>query len=410
MLNWSRLFLLVVPVLALPADPEAATTTTKSGDKGNASCSATGTSFKAVNEKGLVDPWKFADGKAVASADDWACRQAEMSKIMQQFELGDYPGKPDSVKASMSGTSMSLTIKVGSNTKTINVNITKPTGGSGAAPAIIGVGGMSIPVPAGVGKINFDNNACAAQKNPGSHGTGWFFDLLGQTHSAGATTAWAWCVGRIIDGLEQLGADKTGIDPKRLGVTGCSRNGKGAFVVGALEKRIALTLPQESGSGGAASWRVSDSEKAKGKKIQTADEIITENAWFSPRFNQFVKSTNTIPEDHHFLAAMVAPRGLFVMENDIDWLGPVSTTVCMRAGRQIYKALGVGSNMGFSLVGKHAHCSFPQAQTDDLNSYINTFLLQKGKTNDVEKTPTDVPMADWVGKWSKAPSINLNKA
>ena len=58
---------------------------------------------------------------------------------------------------------------------------------------------------------------------------------------------------RIIDALEATPAVK--IDPKRVAVTGCSRNGKGAFVAGAFEPRIALTIPQESGSGGAACWR-----------------------------------------------------------------------------------------------------------------------------------------------------------
>jgi hypothetical protein len=361
---------------------------------------ATASSYATVNEKGLNDPWKFADGKAVTTAADWTCRQAEMSKMLQQYELGDYPGPPDSLTASLSGTTLTLNIKVGSNSKTVTTTFSK--GSSGAA--IIGVGGISVPVPGTVGKINFGNDACAAQTNPSSHGSGWFFDLHGKSHSAGATTAWAWCVGRIIDGLEQLGVDKTGIDPKKLGVTGCSRNGKGAFMVGALEKRIALTIPQESGSGGAACWRISDSEKSKGKNIQTASQIVTENAWFSPKFNSFTKATSTIPEDHHFLAALVAPRGLFVIENDIDWLGPVSTTACMKAGRQIYKQLGVGPNMGFSLVGGHSHCSFPSATTANLNSYINTFLLGQGPTNDVETSKATVSMSEWTGSWSAGPT------
>jgi hypothetical protein len=122
-----------------------------------------------------------------------------------------------------------------------------------------------------------------------------------------------------VDALEQVNAT-SGIDTTRLGVTGCSRNGKGAFIVGALVKRIALTLPQESGSGGAACWRISDSQHSAGKNIQTAGEIVGENVWFSKNFDQYSKATSTVPEDHHMLAALIAPRGLFVIENDIDWL------------------------------------------------------------------------------------------
>ncbi|CAK7206979.1 hypothetical protein SEUCBS139899_009786 [Sporothrix eucalyptigena] len=363
--------------------------------------------YAAVDNAQLPDPWVFANGKPVVTNDDWACRTQEMSKIMQQFELGALPPAPDSVTATMSGGSMSLTIKVGSNSKTISVSLSKGSGGGASgSPAIITVGGSSIPIPGTVGKINFGNDACAAQANPASHGTGWFFDLHGKTHPAGALTAWAWCVGRIIDGLEQLGSDKTGIDPKKLGVTGCSRNGKGAFLVGTLEPRIALTLPQESGSGGAASWRVSDSEKAKGKSIQTAHQIIRENAWFSHNFDPYVNKTNELPEDHHFLPALIAPRGLFVMENDIDWLGPVSTTVTMKAGRMIYDALGVRSNMGFALVGGHSHCAFPSSSQADLTSYINHFLLGTGKTSDAEISPANVTMADWISKWSATPKLS----
>ncbi|KAK1750380.1 hypothetical protein QBC47DRAFT_438703 [Echria macrotheca] len=393
-------YLIVALVATRPASAAAA--------RRDTTCDAAPATYTSISDPGLPDPWKFASGKSVASADDFACRQAEMSRIMQQFELGDLPPAPDLVTATMSGTSMSLSIKVGSNTKTVSVSITKPsTAGASGGPAIIAVGGASIPIPSGMGRIAFGNDACAAQQNPSSHGTGWFFDLHGKTHSAGATLAWAWCVGRIIDGLEQLGPAKTGIDTKKLGVTGCSRNGKGAFMVGAFEKRIALTIPQESGSGGAASWRISDSEFAKGKSIQTAHQIVRENAWFSPRFTEFVNKTNTLPEDHHFLPALVAPRGLFVIENDIDWLGPVSTTVAMKAGRMIYDALGVKGNMGFSLVGGHSHCSFPSATSADLTSFINRFLVGTGQTNDVEVSKANITMDDWIKGWSAAPKISL---
>jgi hypothetical protein len=40
-----------------------------------------------------------------------------------------------------------------------------------------------------------------------------------------------------------------------IGVIGCSRYGKGATVTGALDDRLTLTLPVESGTGGAGCWR-----------------------------------------------------------------------------------------------------------------------------------------------------------
>lgn len=122
-----------------------------------------------------------------------------------------------------------------------------------------------------------------------------------------------------------------------------------------------------------------------------------ENAWFSPRFNSYVGATTSMPEDHHLLAALTVPRGLFVIENDIDWLGPVSTTGAMKAGRLIYKAYGVPNAMGFSLVGGHAHCSFPSAQTADLNTYINYYLLKTGSApGSIEVSSSTVNMTQWA--------------
>ncbi|OAA54993.1 carbohydrate esterase family 15 protein [Niveomyces insectorum RCEF 264] len=355
-------------------------------------------SIAAVSNAKLPDPFTTAAGDKVTTKDQWACRQQEISKAMQQYELGDFPGPPDSVKGTLTGNSLKVDITVGSKSVSFTTSIRKPAagGGAGGVPAIITIGGSSLPIPGTVATINFDNDGFASQASGSSRGQGKFYTLFGAGHSAGALTAWAWGVGRLIDALEQVNAT-SGIDTTKLGVTGCSRNGKGAFIVGALNDRIALTLPQESGSGGAACWRISDQQKSAGKNIQTAGEIVGENVWFSKNLNSYTSKTNTMPEDHHMLAALAAPRGLFVIENDIDWLGPVSTTGCMKAGRLIYKGAGVPNNMGFSLVGGHSHCMFPSAQQADLTTFINHFLLGTGAAPDaIEKSSATVDMTSWV--------------
>ncbi|AEO68173.1 61de7431-7fea-4f2a-806d-b1ffc83f125f [Thermothielavioides terrestris] len=366
---------------------------------------STADSYPTVNDSKLPDPFTTSAGKKVTTKADFECRRAEISKIMQQYELGTYPPPPDKVEASLSGNSITVQVTVGSKSISFSASIRKPSG-SGPFPAIIGIGGASIPIPSNVASITFNNDDFAAQVGSSSRGQGKFYTLFGSGHSAGALTAWAWGVDRLIDGLEQVGAS-SGIDTKRLGVTGCSRNGKGAFIVGALVDRIALTIPQESGSGGAACWRISDAQKAAGANIQTASEIVGENVWFSKNFNAYVSATSTIPEDHHLLAALIVPRGLFVIENNIDWLGPVSTTGCMRAGRVIYKSYGVPNNMGFSLVGNHNHCQFPSSQSADLNAYINYFLLN-GSTDPgaVEKSSSSVDLNSWAPWAASAPTLS----
>ncbi|KAG9387936.1 hypothetical protein A1F94_000828 [Pyrenophora tritici-repentis] len=321
----------------------------------------------------LPNPFKFFDGRAVTTRADFACKNKEVSAALQAQELGDFPKKPSTVTASLSGSSLSITSSEGGN----------------------------IPIPSGVATITFNNDDIAQQQSGSSRGKGKFFDLYGSSHSAGALMAWAWGVDRIMDALEATSA--TGIDPKRVGVTGCSRNGKGAFVAAAFVDRIALGIPQESGSGGAACWRISDSEKAKGKNIQTSSEIVGENVWFSTRFNSFSTKSNTLATDHHQLAGMVAPRGLIVIENEIDWLGPVATTACMKAARLIYKSLGAADNMGFTGSGNHNHCSFPANQQADLTAFINKFLLNQSANTNIEKGPSGADAATYID-WT-APTL-----
>ncbi|KAH6615791.1 4-O-methyl-glucuronoyl methylesterase [Chaetomium sp. MPI-SDFR-AT-0129] len=367
-------------------------------------CSVSDT-YPEINDAKLPSPFTTSSGTAITTKAAFDCRKAEISKIMQQYELGTYPGPPDSLDATLSGTGISVTVTVGGKSTTFSASIKKPSG-TGPFPAIIGIGGASIPIPSNVATITFNNDEFGQQQGSGSRGKGKFYDLFGASHSAGSLTAWAWGVDRLIDGLEKVTAEKSGIDTTKLGVTGCSRNGKGAFIVGALVERIALTIPQESGSGGAASWRISESQHAAGANIQTAAELVGENPWFSKNLDPYVNTLAKQPSDHHFLAAMIVPRGLIALENDIDWLGPVSTTGAMRAGRAIYKAYGVPNNMGFSLVGGHNHCQFPSSQTQDLNAFINHFLLGGDAPPEVDVSSATVDVASWAPWAASAPVLS----
>jgi len=343
----------------------------------------------------LPDPFTSVNGTKITTKSSWPCRQQEISQMLQQFELGVLPPKPSSVNATFSSNTLTINVGNGGNSISFSVAIKYPPSGSAPFPAIIVFGGASIPIPSTVATITFNNDDIAAQQGTSSRGKGKFYTLYGSGASAGAMTAWAWGVSRIIDALEMTTTAR--INLKRIGVTGCSRNGKGAFVAGAFDSRIALTIPQESGAGGAACWRVSDSEHAQGKNIQTASEIVGENVWFGVSFNQYATNTARLPHDHHELAGLVAPRGLFVIENDIDWLGPVSTTACMKVGRMIYKAVGVPDGMGFSLVGGHNHCQFPSAQQADLSAFIDKYLLGgSSSTANIEKSNQNVDATTYI--------------
>ncbi|KAH8676542.1 hypothetical protein BGZ60DRAFT_468479 [Tricladium varicosporioides] len=364
-----------------------------------ATCAALPSGYSYTkNEAKLPDPFTNVAGTAITKKDDWPCRKKEIWDLMAKYELGDKP-IPEKTTGTVSSSSISVTVTDKGKTMTFSAKVSLPASGTAPYPMIILVGGASLPIPAGVGTITFANDDMGAQGGSSSRGKGKFFDMYGSGHSAGATTAWAWGISRIIDVIEQDTSGK--IDVKRLGVTGCSRNGKGAFIAGAMDDRIALTLPQESGSGGAACWRISASEDKAGKKIQTAKELVGENPWFGKALDTNAADPTHMPVDHHMLAAMIAPRGLLVIENNIDWLGPVSTTGCMRAGKSIYKALGVDDNMGFSEVPGHSHCQFPSSQQPELTAFINKFL--KGGTDStagVDKSDQTAVKASTYADWT----------
>jgi hypothetical protein len=156
-----------------------------------------------------------------------------------------------------------------------------------------------------------------------------------------------------------------------------------ALYSAALDERIALTIAQESGGGGANSWRVNHVIEPNGTVEKTDN---TNGSWF---INNVLKvqfrsdSVFNLPGDHHELMAMVAPRGLLVTGNtDFVWLGNRSNYVASRGAQAAYETLGVGDRFGFYIDGQHGHCAIPAAQRPVLEAFVDRFLL--GRTADTE--------------------------
>lgn len=365
-------------------------------------CPAVNTNL--VNVAKLNDPFTFGNGAKVTTKADWACRRNEISEAFQRHEYGTKPGKPSSVTGSFSGSTLTINCSEGGKSMSFTVTISKPAG-AGPFPAVIAFGSLSIPKPSNVATITFNNDNMGAQSGGGSRGTGRFYDLYGSNHSAGSMQAWAWGVSRIIDALETT--PSAGINPKKIAVTGCSRNGKGAFAAGAFDERIALTIPQESGAGGSTCHRISDSLKSSGANIQTASNAAGEQPWFGSAFTPLSTRVTTLPFDHHMLAGLVAPRGLLIIDNDIDWLGPRSSHTCMAAGRTIYKSLGAEDSMGYSLTSGHTHCSFPSSQQPELTAFYNRFLLDQSANTNVFKSGAGTSVDNsWI-TWT-APTLSVS--
>jgi hypothetical protein len=287
----------------------------------------------------------------------------------------------------------------GGGSITLTTTITTPSG-AGPFPAIIGMdtGGTgslpsSIFTSRGIATMTFTSSQLTPQLP--NRGQGAIYGLYPDA-KVGSMILWAWGVSRIIDGLEKTAAQNK-IDLTRLAVTGCSYAGKMALYAGAFDERIALTIPEESGGGGEAAWRVSatmtgteDLEHAQG------------TAWYLQGLTAFNNANaGKLPFDQHELAAMVAPRALLTIGNpDIAYLSSEAGYVSMKAATEVYKGLGVHDRIGFSQVGGHAHCAFPTSQTADVAAFVDKFLVGMTNANtNIATSPYRTDLSRWI-TWS----------
>jgi hypothetical protein len=185
------------------------------------------------------------------------------------------------------------------------------------------------------------------------------------------------------------------IDMKHLAVTGCSFAGKMALIAGAFDERIALTLAQESGGGGATSWRVSHEIEAQGT-VEDVDD--TNYDWWAGQMMQFAgPNVYKMPVDQHELMAMIAPRALLETGNtEFYFLSNGSNYVASRAAEKVYETLGIGDRFGFYLDGNHGHCATLPAESAPITAFVDKFMLgQTSVATDVHVFPNPADTTDY---------------
>jgi hypothetical protein len=215
-------------------------------------------------------------------------------------------------------------------------------------------------------------------------------------------------VSRLIDGIilaSHQSNNPLPIDTTHLAVTGCSYAGKMALFAGAFDERVALTIAQENGGGGAPSWRVSREIEPQ-QSVENIND--TDYNWFGGQMHQFAnENVFKLPTDHDELMAMVAPRALLETGNtDFYWLSNRSNYVSARATQQIYNAFGIGDRFGFYIDGGHQHCATLPAEAPAVTSFVNKFMLgQTSASSDVEVTPfPTLDTARWTWWWGGDPN------
>ena len=334
--------------------------------------------------KDLPDPLKGVNGFS-----DWARKRSEIAALIQHYGIGEKPAvKKENIKARMSGDTLIVDVTVNGQTLTLTSEIRYPKTGKAPYPLMIGSSMIALPrqlfEDRPIATMNFHEKQVNDYGQWGKHherGEHNFDRLYPDLKDNGAYSEWAWGFSRLIDGLELLGPEITKIDTKHIGVTGCSYAGKMALYCGAFDERVALTIAQEPGGGGAAAWRYSHLQDS----VENLDK--TDYHWFleSQLTNFHGDSVYQLPYDQHELCALVCPRALLLLGNpDYKWLADDAMLVSAKAAKKVWERFGIADRMGWSIVGGHGHCQLPECQWPEVLAFIDKFLLGKDtKTSDI---------------------------
>ena len=343
--------------------------------------------LKPIRE--LPDPLlSRKSGKQVANIKEWENRRDEIIADLQEYEIGLKPTvAPENIQATLSGDTLTVIVTVNGQSLTLKSQIHYPETGQAPYPLMIGSSMISLPMELiekkGIATMTFREsqvNDYSQWRHPHDRGEYEFDRLYPELKENGAYSEWAWGFSRLLDGLQLLGEEVTRIDMSHIGVTGCSYAGKMALFCGALDERVALTIAQEPGGGGAAAWRVSYPMDS----VENLEK--TDYHWFKESMKERFSGDNVylLPHDHHSLCALVCPRALLMLGNpDYTWLADPSAQVSMNAAIEVWRHFGIEDRVGYSIIGNHPHCRLPENQYPVVEAYIDKFLLGKKDVNTV---------------------------
>lgn len=313
----------------------------------------------------LPDLFTFADGRRVVTADDWALRRGELSDSILDLEYGPLP-PPAAVEAEcLHPTAIArlgvtrhlqyrLHVRGGAEPFWFLLSLFIPEG-EGPFPVVLNGDNcwryvteevIAEVMSRGYVLATFNRTEIVPDCYNSERTTGLY--RVFPEGCYGALSAWAWGYHRVVDFL----LTQDFVNPAQLAVVGHSRGGKTVLLAGATDDRIALTAPNNSGSGGAGCFRWQGEECEK-----LADGWRMVPYWYSPQAGQYVDREQDLPFDQHSLKALVAPRALLSTEALGDlWANPSGTYQTHDAAREVYRFLGAEERIGIWFrEGEHRH-------------------------------------------------------
>lgn len=123
-------------------------------------------------------------------------------------------------------------------------------------------------------------------------------------------------------------------------------------------------------------------------------------------------NTAKLPEDHHELLAMVAPRALFATGNPDGavWLSNPSCYVSCKAVQRVYETFGISDRFGYNINGGKSHCALTADVIADVGAFLDKFLLGITSVNTitnrhVPSTYSSIDDARWTAWWGATNAV-----
>lgn len=288
---------------------------------------------------------RFADGREVKNAADWAERRKELVDILAREEYGYMPPVMGRTRITFDGEAEKCCAGFGRYRKaTISFDTPKgefsfpvkfawPANGK-KNPGFILMNfrdrlyDQYLPTEEVIGEgfsaaIVYYNDITSDDGNMNDKLCG-MYDRPTDGTGYGKISLWAFAMSRVMDCLGEC----EGFDLDNIAAIGHSRLGKTALWCGANDERIKYVISNCSGCGGASSERI---------KHEGAEKISHMNVnfpfWFCENRAQYADKPDSMPFDQHFLLAAAAPRYLFVGSAVNDtWADPYSEQLsCLNA-------------------------------------------------------------------------------
>ena len=250
---------------------------------------------------GLPNPLISNAGSEITQRADWKARRKQLIDSLLFYQYGRIPPKPDQINATVDrvrehasrlGSEEWITLTIGSREKLKMRIVAYIPRTKGPHPVIIeeeGSPGGSRNASMFMKKNYIFIEYARGDLAPDKRGS------IGPAQRAypdfdwAMLAVWAWGGMRVVDYLES----RSDVDHDRIAITGHSRGGKAALLAGALDERIALVAPCQSGAGGAGSSRI----------LGPGAESIAMNDkpnWYHPRILLFAEQEAHLPFDQQF--------------------------------------------------------------------------------------------------------------